>query len=123
MADFTLVPKWVEPFEPEFHNIVTPSESMKKNYQNISVSGIYKFKLIFKGLSDTNFWTLYNHFAANKGGYASFSWTSVPSYIDTDQSGTGDGANLTGRWIEGSFKFNPKATSWDAEIAFEKAVA
>ena len=122
-SDFTIVPTWVEPLEPEFHNIVTPSESMKKNYQNISTNAILKYKLIFKGLGETNFWLLRNHYYDRQGGYASFVWTSVPAWIDTNQDDLADGSNITGRWVEGTFKSKPKAASWDAEIVFEEAVA
>jgi hypothetical protein len=117
--DFSLVPTWVYPEEPEFHNIITPAESMKKQYQNLSATPWRRFRLVFKGLSDTNFWALYNHFYGRYGGYDSFSWQSVPSYIDTDQDGTPDGSNLTGRWVDKSFSFRPLANGWDAEVVFE----
>ena len=31
-------------------------------------------------------------------------------------------SSLTGRWVIGSFHFNPNPKSWDAEIVFEKAI-
>jgi len=120
--DFTLIPTWVIPFAPEFHNIITQSESMKKNYQNLSSNPVMKFKLIFEKLGDTNFWTLHNHYYGRYGGYDSFSWQSVPSYIDTNQDGTPDGTDMTGRWVEGSFQFQPESRSWSAEIVFEKVI-
>jgi len=123
-AAFTVTPTWVHPTEPEFHTITTLSENQKKNYIDLSGSTpVLKYKLLFEGLSDTDFWTLYNHYYSAKGGYDSFVWSSVPSYIDTDQDGTPDGSNITGRWVTGSFRFKPKANSWEAEIEFEKEVA
>jgi len=120
-SDFTLVPTLVVPDEPEFNNLETPSESMKKNYLNLSSTPILRYKLIFEGMSNTNFWALHKHVYDRYVGYDSFSWQSVPAYIDTDMDGTPDGSNLTGRWVKDTFKFDPGPDSWDAEIVFEKA--
>lgn len=117
----SLIPTLVEPMEPEFNNVITQAEG-KKQYQNLNTTPILKYKLSFIRMTDVNFWTLYNHYYSTYGGYDSFPWASVPSYIDTDQDGTPDGSNLTGRWVEGSFQFKPNAHSWDAEIVFEKAI-
>ena len=121
--DFTLVPTWVMPLAPEFHNIITQSESMKKNYQNLSSDGLMKYKLVFEKLGDTNFWLLHNHYYDRLGGYDSFLWKSVPAWIDTDQDDLVDGTDMTGRWVEGSFQFQPESRSWSAEIVFEKVIA
>lgn len=124
-ADLTSVtPTWMEPQEPEFHTIMTQSESMKKNYANLSGSTpILKWKCKWQGLSDTSYYLLYQHFYDNKGGYDSFAFKCVPSYIDTDEDGVPDGSAMTGRWVEGTFKTKLLPRSWDLEIVFEKAVA
>ena len=123
-GNFTgVTPQWVEPFEPQSHTIVSQMESMKKQYVNLSGSSIlYQYKLRWINMPDGDFWTLYNHFIAAKAGFQEFSWRSVPSYIDTNQSGSGDGTNLTGRWVEGSFKFRFNSKSINAEIVFERTV-
>ena len=52
--DFTITPSWVDVHCPEFHNIITQSESMKKDYQNLSTTSVQRFTLKFLGLSDAN---------------------------------------------------------------------
>lgn len=118
--DFALTPTWVYPEEPEYHNVITQSESQKKDYQNVSTTSIEKFKLKFEGMSDANFKTLYDHQKGRYGGYDLFAWlnANIPAYIKTLLGITSE--NLSGRWIFGTFKFTPKAHSWDAEIIFEK---
>ena len=119
----TVTPTWCYPMEPQFHNIITPSENQKKSYLNLSGSSpVYRYKLVFEGLSDDDFWFLHNHFCSAKGGYDTFDWCTVPSYIDADHDGTADGGNLTGRWVDGSFRFTPQPNSWDVEIVFEEEV-
>ena len=124
-ANFSgVTPNWMTPLEPEFYTIISSAESQKKNYMNISGSTpVMKYKCTWDAMTDAKFWTLYNHFFANKGGYDYFLFHCVPSYIDTDQSGTGDGADMTGRWVEGTFKFQLEPKSWKAEIVFEKQVS
>jgi len=118
-----VTPTWVTPLEPEFHNIITPMESMKKNYMNVSGSTpVFRYKLVWNSMTDAKFWALYNHFYSAKGGYDSFLWTSVPAYIDANHDGTADGADMTGRWVAGSFKFQLDPKSWKAEIIFEEKV-
>jgi len=114
-SDFTLVPNEVVTEEPKFHNISTKSESMKKEYFNLSATSINRYTLQFNALSNTNRDTLLTHYNDQYGGYHSFAWKSVPSYI-------GAGANITGRWVEGSLKMTPSSsTYWSCEIQFEKA--
>ncbi len=123
MANFTTVPSLVNPDVPMFHTVITQSESMKKQYQSLSSTATQKFKLLFRSINITVFNTIQAHYAANLGQYANFSWTSVPTYIDTDMSGTGDGNNMTGRWVEGSLKMFPVGKSiCNVEIVFEKDV-
>lgn len=110
---FTLVPNEVITEEPEYHNIITESESMKKDYQNISTTSVQKYKLKFKVLTNANRNILLTHYNDQYGDYHSFSWQSVPSHIDS-------GANITGRWIKGSLKMSIVSNRWRCEILFEK---
>ncbi len=110
---FTLVPNEVITEEPEYHNIITESESMKKDYQNISTTKVQKYELIFKALTNVNRDILQTHFEDQYGDYHSFSWQSVPSYI-------GSGANITGRWVKGSLKMSIISNRWKCSVLFEK---
>lgn len=121
-SDFTILPTWVIVEEPEYHNIESQSDSMKKEYFNLSYTPTEKFKLKFDGLSDSQFKILYDHYKERYGGYALFVWLNayIPTYIKTLLGiTTGD---LSGRWVGGSFKFNPKPKYFTAEITFEKDV-
>ena len=110
---FTAVtPTWVYPLEPKYHTVVTQSESMKKRFYSVSGSSIAQFRLVFSGLTDGPHTTLKNHFNECKGGYDSFTWGTVPTYIDS-------GNDKTGRWVEGSFKEEVFAKHWECEIVFE----
>ena len=114
-AGFTLVPNVVEIQEPEYHNIITQSESMKKEYLNLSSAPTERYLLKFL-LTSTNMNTLLTHFKDNYGGWYPFTWKSVPSYI-------GSGANITGRWVDKSLKITPAANYyWNCEVLFEKSV-
>jgi len=111
---FSLVPNEVISMEPDFHNIITPSESMKKEYYNLSATSVDTYRLRFKTLTSTDRQTLLTHYNEQYGGFHNFSWQSVPSYI-------GSGANITGRWVDGSLKMSPiSASRWNCEIMFEK---
>jgi len=120
--DFSLKPNWVHPLEPTYNNVITQSESMKKEFLNLSTTGEERFRLEYKGLTDANFKTLYDHYKGRYGGYDSFLWLNayIPAYILTLLGLTSE--NLEGRWVDGTFKFIPKSSSWDAEITFEKKV-
>ncbi len=114
-GDFTLVPQLVTELEPSYNNAITDMESMKKEYLNISSTPILRYRLNFKALTTANKDTLLGHYKDQYGGYHSFTWKSVPSYI-------GSGANITGRWVEGSLNFSTVGNNhWTAEITFEKA--
>lgn len=118
-----VTPTWVTPLEPMFHNIVTESESQKKNFMNFSGSTpIFRYRLQWTNLSDTKFWTLHKHYYDQKGGYSKFVWKDVPTYIDTDMNGTVDGSDITVRYVDGSFSFKPNAKTWNAEVVVEKEV-
>jgi hypothetical protein len=115
-GDFTLIPQIVEPLEPVYNTIITQSESAKKEYLNLAAIPTEQFRLTFKALSDTEMATLRTHFKDNNGGYHSFIWKSVPSYIDS-------GSNKTGRWINGSLKITSVVNKyWNCEITFETAI-
>ena len=122
MADFTYMPTWVDVLEPKYPNIITQSENYKKDYQNLDPDPLERFRLKFLGLSDADAKSIYDHYKGEKGGYSSFAWKNayIPDYIISHLAlGTND---LTGHWVEGSFRQTPNAYSWDIEIEFEKAV-
>lgn len=111
-SNFSVTPTWVYPLEPQYHNVITQAESMKKRYYNVSGTSISQFRLVFDGLSNTQHTTLRNHYNECKGEYDSFTWTSVPSYIES-------GNDMVGRWLTGSFKEDTKSKYWECEIVFE----
>lgn len=110
---FTLIPQEVITSEPIYYNVITTSESMKKEYMNISSTPIERYELTFKILTSTDRDILLNHYNAQYGGYHNFSWQSVPSYI-------GAGANITGRWVTGSLSMTIISNHWRCKIVFEK---
>ena len=112
---FTLTPSVVIPNEPDYNNIVTPSESMKKEYINLSSTPTEQYMIKIKVLTSTQMNTWLTHFKDNSGEYYPFSWTSVPSYIN-------GGSAMSGRWVKGSWKATPlSAGKWACEATFEKA--
>ena len=111
---FSLIPNEVLTAEPEYHNVITDSESMKKEYINIATTPTEKFTLNFNALTNTERDTLLDHYNDQYGGFYSFYWASVPSYI-------GSGAIIIGRWVKGSLKMTPiSKTYWKCSIVFEK---
>lgn len=112
MANFTWTPDAVEPAMPQFPVVVTQSDSFKKNYQLIDTTAVEQFKLLFKNASTTDRNSILSHFNGEYGGYTSFSWTTVPSYIKS-------GASQTVRYI--SYSESPVSESglWAIEIVFE----
>jgi len=111
---FSLIPNEVLTAEPEYHNVITDSESMKKEYINIATTPTEKFTLNFSALTNTERDTLLDHYNDQYGGFYSFYWSSVPSYI-------GSGAIIIGRWVKGSLKMTPiSKTYWKCSIMFEK---
>lgn len=110
---FTLKVASVDILEPEYHNIITASESMKKDYQNISTTAVKQYRLKMN-LSVTDKATFLTHYNDQLGGHHSFSWQTVPSHI-------GGGANINGRWIKGSMSITIiGGLHWRCEIVFEK---
>jgi len=112
--DFTMAPSEVVELEPEYNNIITPTESMKKEYLNLSATALQKYKITFNVLTTANKDTLLTHFKANYGEFHSFTWKSVPSYIES-------GANITGRWVTGSLSITPIGYKrWTCSVIIEK---
>ena len=124
-SNFTLTPTKVIPLRPIYNNNITQSEGHAKQYQNLD-GGVpeERFKLIFERMSDSDYLSLVAHYNECYGGYDNFSWTTVPSYIDTDRDGVADGSNMTGRWLDGSLS-EPVVNAYDMgdiEIIFIKDV-
>jgi hypothetical protein len=117
-----VTPTWVHPLEPQFSIIITQAEGGKKQYQNLSPTPLIRWKLIWKGLSDTKFWTLHKHFIDHRSGTSKFAWKDVPSYIDTNNDGVVDGSDVTVRYVVGTFRFQPDPYSWNGEVVLEKDV-
>ena len=114
-ADFTMIPHEVEIIAPYYSNAISASESMKKEFFNLSATPIERYNLKFLALTSTELGTLRTHYKDNSGGYYPFTWKSVPTYIDA-------GANITGRWVDGSFTVASVAgLYWSCNIAFEKS--
>ncbi len=109
---FTLVPNEVITLEPEFNTVTTQSESMKKEYYEISANAVEQYRLNFKALTNANRDILLTHYKDQSGSYHNFSWQSVPSYI-------GAGANITGRWVKGSLQMTIISNRWKCSIVFE----
>jgi len=114
--DFTMTPNEAIEIVPDYHNIITPSESMKKEFLNIAATPLQRYRLKFKTLTTANKDVLLAHYKARYGGYDEFIWTSVPAYIES-------GANITGRWVDGSLDITPVANGrWVCSIIIEKSV-
>jgi hypothetical protein len=111
-ANFTLVPTKVIPLPAKWNNKISNTETMKKQYLRLAIVPEERFKLVFEKMSDANYLTLKNHVDACYGEYDNFSWTSVPSYIDTNRDGVADGSSMTGRWEEGSLS-EPEVNAYD----------
>ncbi len=112
---FTIVPNSVIELVPEYNNVISQTESMKKEYFNVSANAVRKFKLDFKAVTNTVRNNILDHYKAQSGGYYPFSWQTIPSYIDS-------GANMTGRWAEGSYSESHISNLFKISITFEKQV-
>jgi hypothetical protein len=118
MANFTYTPQEVIALEPEFPVIITQSDSFKKNYQLIETTATERYSLLFKAISTTVRNNILSHFnTTGYGGYASFSWTTVPSYIKT-------GTSQTVRYVPGSYleEFADLSGLYNVSIVFEISV-
>ena len=113
-SDFTLAPSEVIELDPIYNNVITQSESMKKEFLNLSATPLLQYKLKFNVLTTANKNIVLAHYKDQSGGYYKFAWKSVPAYI-------GSGANITGRWVDGSLSFTPIGSKrWTTSIIFEK---
>jgi len=109
--DFSMTVAWVYPLDRDFYNVRSQSESGKIEVANIATSSTKRFRLLFKGLSNTDYATLRTHYDTQLGGYDEFSWTNPPASVSA-------GA-LTGRWVDGSWTVDPLALGWNVELTFE----
>lgn len=112
---FTLAPHVVITLEPKYNTVSTQTESMKKEYFEISANAVERYHLEFKVLTTANRDILLNHYKDQSGSYHNFSWQSVPSYINS-------GSNLTGRWMAGSLQMTVISNFWKCSIIFEVEV-
>lgn len=113
---FTYTPQEVIPLPPVYNTEQTQSDGMKKEYFELDDTPVERWKLKFKGASGSTWRAVLDHYKDQSGGYHSFSWQTVPAYIDAAQ------ANKTGRWVKGSIS-QPRPVGpdiWDFEITFEK---
>jgi len=114
--DFTLTPNVVITYPPAYYNVITQSESGKKEYMNIASTPTEKYELQFNALTNSQRDTLLTHYKDNYGEYHSFSWKSVPSYVNS-------GADMTGRWVDGSLRMSPVGNLyWRCSVVFEKEI-
>ncbi len=112
---FTLEPNVVETIAPEYNNVQSQTESMKKEYYQVSSTPVEQYDLTFKALSTADRDTLLTHNKDQSDDYYPISWQSVPNYL-------GGGSNITGRWVKGSLKMSPVGEKrWKCSITFEKA--
>lgn len=111
---FSVVPNIVLTLAPEYNNVESQTESMKKEYYQVSAAAVEKYRLTFNAETSAERDTILTHYKDQSGGYYPFSWTSVPSYI-------GSGANITGRWIDKSLKMTQNSNMWKITLDFEKA--
>jgi len=113
--DFAITPSWVTPAGPVYNNVISPSESQKKEYLNLSVTPVEEFALIFTLVSTTIRDQIKAHYNGRYGGYDKFQWQTVPSPIVASSS------TMDGRWIDGSYKENYTGPAgWNIEVGFEK---
>jgi hypothetical protein len=111
---FSLTPTVVIPIEPDYYNIITPSESMKKEYLNMSATPVKRWTIRINVLTSAQMNTWLTHFNDNSGAYYKFTWNTVPSYVNS-------GANIDGRWVKGTWRASPlKGGYWSCEAVFEK---
>ena len=114
-GNFGVTPTWVVPREEDFAVLITQSESFKKDYQLLDTNSIRVYDLTFTGVTDSIRNTIFAHRTSVTGPYDSFTWTSVPSYLNA-------GTTMTVRYVAKSYKEQPQARSWDIRLSFERDV-
>ena len=92
-SPFTFTPNKVQVDTPEFPVVVTESESFKKKTALIDDSENMRWRLLFKTANVTVRNAILLHFREQHGGLTSFTWSTVPSYIE-------GGVNQTVRYAE-----------------------
>lgn len=112
---FTIVPTLVKTSAPVYNVETTQSESMKKEYFELAGTPMEIFTLEFSGKTHAEKQAILDHYNDQSGGFQSFSWQSVPSYV-------GGGANMTGRWVSKSYMESPVSQHWNVTLKFEKEV-
>jgi hypothetical protein len=110
---FTIVPNEVVTVEPQYNNVSSITESMKKEHFGVSGNSVDRYQLLFKVRNDTERDAILTHYKDQKSNLFSFPWQSVPSYI-------GSGANITGRWVPGSLQMPTNSNKWRVSLDFEK---
>lgn len=111
---FVVTPNSVVELVPEYNNVQSQTESMKKEYFQISATAVKTYELNFNAATQAERNTILTHYNDQSGGYYPFSWQTVPSYI-------GSGSNITGRWIEKSYNESHASNKFKISIKFEKA--
>ena len=111
---FTVKPYIAIPETPDYNNIISESESMKKEYLNLSATPVERWQLHFKALTSTEMNAILTHYKDQSGGYYAFSWQSVPTYINS-------GSNMTGHWVDKSWKVSQTSNKWSVQVSFEKS--
>lgn len=116
-ANFTETPTVVQIKGRDYHVVETAVEDMKKRYYKLSNNPRLQWKLSFHAVTSTVMNNIVAHYDSCYGSYSQFTWTSVPSYIES-------GSNLTGRWVQGSLNVTPLGKKyWNVDIVFEKSVS
>ena len=118
MADFTTLPSEVIEVSPEYHNIITQTESMKKEFLNLAATPVRKYRLKFNAQTTAVKDAILAHYDGQTGGLTAFSWTAaaVPAHVNS-------GAAMTGRWVDGSIQFAGIGYKrWNISIEFEKSI-
>lgn len=111
MANFTWQPNYVYPKSPEFAVHSTPSDSMKKEVLIVDVTPLKKWELLFKAVDTTTRNAILAHYCGQYGGGLSFTWTPVPSYIES-------GAAQTVRYSD--YRETPLQVGlWEIRVTFE----
>ena len=118
MADFTVLPSEVIEVAPDYHNIITLTESMKKEFLNLAATPIRRYRLKFNAKTTAVKDAILAHYDGQTGGHTAFSWTAaaVPAHVNS-------GAAMTGRWIDKSIQSTGVGYKlWNINIEFEKSV-
>jgi hypothetical protein len=117
MANFTTTPNEVQYQGPVYPVKVTQGDSFKQDYQLLDTTAKKRFKLIFKRLAEATRDAIISHYEGQYGPFASFTWTTVPPYID-------GGSEKTVRYLGQPAISNVYAAvkRYDILLEFEEAV-